>query len=74
MDGRDKRLEQFMLILEWALARNPHMGKKTATPGIYALDSRYLRFDVTVYYSFNEDQVFLEGVMLEDIAEPPDYD
>ncbi|NUO19528.1 hypothetical protein HUU59_08790 [bacterium] len=42
------------------------MGKQTATADIWAINSRYLRYDVTVYYSFNDHQIFLEGVMLEE--------
>ena len=70
-DGRDKRLEQFMLIIEWALAHNPRMGKQTATADIWAINSRYLRYDVTVYYSFNDHQIILEGAMLEESPDSP---
>jgi hypothetical protein len=72
LDGRDHRLEQFMLIVEWTLARNPRVGKKTSTADIWAVDSRFLRYDVTVYYSFNENQIILEGVMLEDAEDSPE--
>lgn len=53
----------------------PEQGFRTEFDKIWGVDFRHLRYDVVVYYSFNDKQLFLESIRLEDdIDSTPDSD
>jgi len=70
LDPNVRRMDEILRGVCGVLSKNPRLGKETANPRIWAMPTEeYDTAPLVVYYSFNEQCVWLESlVRAEDVG------
>lgn len=60
------RFDEILYAVTFALSRNIRIGKKTSNPRIWAVPTDpWNTRGVIIYYSFDDDHVYLEAILIE---------